>query len=129
VTLLTESRIITIGGKTLSVKVLTSERDKNRGYQFQKKVPSFNQGLLFVFSSPSSHSFHMNNVYFDLELVSFDERGTFIGIENMKATAGSLKSSKVSYRAYQTPPNTMYVIECQPGWSSHLKPGVSRLRF
>lgn len=128
-TFLTESKLLTIGGKTINVKVLTSEEDKTRGYQFQKKVPDFNQGLLFVFNSPRSHSFHMNHVYFDLELLSFDSRGVFIGIQPMEAGSGPEGKTRGAYRAYQTPSNTMYVIECQPGWSSHLKRGVSRLKF
>jgi len=127
--LIVEARSIALSGKTLHVKVLTSEADKTRGYQFQKKTPGFNQGLLFVFNQPDIQSFHMRNVWFDLEALAFDERGFFIGYVPMKATAGVDPDTKVSLKAYHTPPNTMYVIECQPGWGTTLKRGITRLKF
>lgn len=126
--LITETRI-NLSGKTLHVKVLTSETDKVRGYQFQKKTPRFNQGLLFVFNSPDVQSFHMRNVWFDLEALAFNERGFFIGYVPMKATAGVDPDTRVSLKAYRTPPGTMYVIECQPGWGKTLRRGITRLRL
>jgi len=124
-----ETKSINLGGKVLRVKVLTSEQDKARGYQFKKEIPDFNQGLLFVFNKPGIHSFHMRNVYFDLDLLSFDAQGRFLGSQTMKATQGPTADKTRHHRGYETPSRCMYVIECQPGWGSSLKTGVTRLRF
>lgn len=127
--ILQETKLLTIGGKPIRVKVLTSERDKSRGYQFQKEVPGESQGLLFVFDTPRVHMFHMRNVWFDLDMLCFDAQGRFLGSQNMKATQGPMVDKTSHHRRYETPPGTMYVIECQPGWGSHLKRGVTMLRF
>lgn len=128
-TLLQETKLVTIGGKTIRVKVLTSDKDKARGYQFQKEVPGENQGLLFVFNQPSNHRFHMRNVYFDLDLLAFDAQGRFLSSQFMKAAQGSTRAKGIAHRHYETPKECMYVIECQPGWGKHLQRGITQFRF
>lgn len=108
-----------VGNKPLNVRVLTSERDKARGYQFAKTGPDDRHGLLFVFTRMGPQSFHMRNVGFDLDLLAFDAAGKFIGVVPM---------SHKSFKTYKTPP-CMYALEVAPGWGSHLKKGISRLRF
>lgn len=117
---------LVLNGRTLRVKVLTSERDKQRGYQFAKVAPQPNQGLLFVFTEPGAQSFHMKNVPFDLELLAFNGSGIFLGSLMMSGT------SKVDHRSpksYRTHPDTLYVVEVSPegSWGSSLHPGVSRM--
>lgn len=124
---------LVLNGRTLRVKVLTSERDKQRGYQFAKVAPQPNQGLLFVFTEPGVQSFHMKNVSFDLELLAFNSSGIFLGSQMMQAGTGEKGGSSYNgYRrskSYQTHPDTLYVVEVSPegSWGSSLHPGVSRM--
>ena len=117
--LLSEHTVV-LSGQPLRVKVLTSQADKSRGYQFQKRTPKYNQALLFVFDSEDTQSFHMRNVCFDLDLLAFDGNGVFLGYVFMEA--GSRKS-------YSTDSCCKYVIEAQPGWGDKLHKGVTRMKF
>lgn len=129
------STTLILGGRPLRVKVLTSERDKQIGFQFAKVSPPPNKGLMFVFSEPSVQSFHMKNVPFDLELLAFSKAGIFLGSQIMKAGTGEKGGSSYNapnrYISYQTHPDTAYVVEVAPegAWGSLLKVGVSRLRM
>src|SRR5690606_32913257 len=100
----------------------TSERDKQRGYQFAKVSPPPNKGLMFVFAEPGIQSFHMRNVAFDLELLAFNSSGIYLGGFHM--TPGG-------HKVYRTHPDTLYVIEVSPegSWGAFLNRGVSTMRI
>lgn len=117
--MLLESRA-SIGGKPLRLKVLTSKKDRMRGYQFAHRSPSDSEGMMFVFPSESKQSFHMHNVKFNLDLLVFDKNGILRAIIPMEANRR---------KPYTTPTTCMYCVEVPGQWGSQLKVGVNRLRL
>ena len=117
------NRKASLAGKPVRLSVLTSQRDKSSGYQHVKTPPTASQGLMFVFGSEGTQSFHMRNVAFDLDLLFFDKRGVYRGRFSMPCS-GSDKKSR-----YTTTDDCKYAVEVAPGAYSDAKIGVSRLRL
>lgn len=65
------------------------------------------EGMLFVHPESDTHTYHMRNMSFDLDIVFVAENGTITAIHH--ATAGGVWSER--YRGYGA-----YVLEVERGW-------------
>ena len=95
-------------GCQIAARALTSDRDKELGYQHQEQPPKQGTGLLFVFWNPGIHRFHMNNVLFPLTLVSFDKNMKCLGHINMSHADRDFE------KTWSTPHGTVYALEMSP---------------
>ena len=97
-----------LANKNLLLQVLSNKADLARGFMFKMKPPKDDEGLLFVFDEPSNHSFWMKNVFFDLDIIGFDEsfRCTHIG-----------QMFSMSERSHYVPYPALYILEVRAGWA------------
>lgn len=83
-----ERRILTLAdeeGRTLRLPVLVADEAHERFIGFMGVPPEWAKDLaiLFVFESPSTSQFHMQNVFLELEIVFFGADGSFLGRTKM----------------------------------------------
>ncbi len=103
-----------INDNLLRLKVLSTPKQRKKGYQYCKYPPGKDEGLLFVLPYTGQHAFHMNNVPFNLEMICLDEAGE---IRNIVPMIGESPKEKTNSR-YYSHPDTAYVIEVRMGWCS-----------
>jgi uncharacterized membrane protein (UPF0127 family) len=75
---------VTVGSEALTVWVAEEPSDRQRGLMEIEELPDGVDGMLFVFPSPSSRSFHMLHTPMPLEVWWFDGDGILIGSTEMK---------------------------------------------
>lgn len=107
-----------IGDLPIKLKILSTPEERAKGFQHQKIPPSLGEGLLFLFDEQEPQTFHMRNVYFDIDLLGFDSLGQMVCKLPMKAQSEKL---------YKTPP-VKFVVEVPKGWAKCLEPGECTLR-
>ncbi len=71
---------IKVDGTVLQVQIADTEPRRVRGLMFQNEMP-YDQGMIFVFDTPGSHSLWMLNMQFALDMIWFDENGNVVHIE------------------------------------------------
>ena len=71
---------IKLDDQILVVKIADNDSLRVRGLMFQNELP-FDQGMLFVFDQPGTHSMWMLNVQFSLDIIWFDENLHVTAIE------------------------------------------------
>lgn len=129
---------IQVGGKIIRVCPLSTDKEKQLGYQAISVPPIPNkQGLLFIFDDndlSEPKMFHMRNVLFDLDVLCFDKHGILIEvIRNMKSPYNIEQGTidKVLFnKTYSTKSNgCKFCIEVLAGWNGSMVPGLTRMKF
>lgn len=67
------------------LKILKSEKDRAKGFQYALNPPKDGEGLMFVMPYEGHHIFHMRNVSFDLDLIAVDSNGVVVDFLTMKS--------------------------------------------
>ncbi len=63
---------------TLTVRIANNSQARTAGYQHVCPETIAETAILFVYSSPISSSFHMNNVHAPLDIAFFDRGGSWM---------------------------------------------------
>lgn len=119
----------------INVDMLTTDEELQAGYQDVSVPPRLDvQGLLFDFSNEEEDvkTFHMRNVYFDLDLLCFNREGYIVKIirgmkspytldENLERVVSVNRTLYNKVYSSQVP--CTYCIEVLAGWNSF---GVTR---
>lgn len=79
----------------LDIELAESSYEKQTGLMYRKTMEP-NQGMLFVYSEESMHSFYMKNTYIPLDLIFFGKDSTIVSFqENAKPLDETSLPSKV----------------------------------
>lgn len=100
---------VTIGEESLAVAVAETTSQRRQGLQGVDDLPRGVDGMLFVFETPRTASFHMRTVTFDLDIWWFDAQGVLVGSTGMTTC---LDGQCVSYRS---PGEIMWALETPAG--------------
>jgi uncharacterized membrane protein (UPF0127 family) len=103
-------RQIEFGGVILSVEIVTTPADQERGLSFRDSIPT-DHGMLFVFQSEGMWGFWMKGMRFPLDIVWFDSQKRVVFMEQNLAPC-----TPQSCPPYTPPVNTMYVLEVNAGF-------------
>ena len=103
---------LSVGIHQIDTQLAATSEQREIGLMFRKDMPQ-NEGMLFIFESPSQLCFWMKNTLLPLTAAFIADDGTVVNLENMKPqTTDSHCSSKP----------VRYVLEMNQGWFS--KKGV-----
>ena len=94
--------------KTIDIEIAETDTTREQGLMYRKSMQD-NQGMLFIFESPSIHSFWMKNTLISLDIIFVDERKEIINIYH-STTRKSLKSLPSLRPA-------LYVVEVNSGFT------------
>jgi len=94
-----EAELFLLKGKDtlqkLDIELAESSYEKQTGLMYRKSMEP-NQGMLFVYSEESIHSFYMKNTYISLDLVFFGKDSSIVSFqENAKPLDETSLPSKV----------------------------------
>jgi len=94
-----EAELFLLKGKDtlqkLDIELAESSYEKQTGLMYRKSMKP-NQGMLFVYSEESIHSFYMKNTYISLDLVFFGKDSSIVSFqENAKPLDETSLPSKV----------------------------------
>lgn len=71
---------IKVDDNVIEVQIADTQPRRVRGLMFQEQLP-YDQGMIFVFDSPGTHSLWMLNMQFPLDMIWFNENGEVVHIE------------------------------------------------
>lgn len=71
---------VIIGSKTITVDVVNTEIDRERGLS-GKQTLAEGTGMLFVFEKPSKWGIWMKNMNFPIDVVWFDNKGVVVSVK------------------------------------------------
>lgn len=94
------------GKHRLEVEVAADDRTRNFGLMYRSHLPS-DQGMLFVYSSPTRICMWMKNTLIPLSVAFLDDDGRILNIEDMTP------QSEESHCAVQP---VRYALEMNQGW-------------
>ena len=75
---------ISIGSDSLTVAVADTAQKRARGLTDVEELPDLLDGMLFVYDSPTSASFHMLNTPMPLDIWWFDSDDILVGTTEME---------------------------------------------
>ncbi|MFZ4286670.1 DUF192 domain-containing protein [Variovorax sp. HJSM1_2] len=90
----------------IDTQLATTARQREIGLMFRKEMPQ-QEGMLFVFETPSQQCFWMKNTILPLTAAFVDDDGTIVNLEDMKPQTLDSHCSKRPVR---------YVLEMNLGW-------------
>lgn len=84
---------LNVGKIRIQAELANSAQTRQTGLMGRAQLGT-NEGMLFVFDSPSTQCMWMQNTLIDLDVAFLDERGRVINIESMQAGTTSTHCSK-----------------------------------
>lgn len=108
---------LNIGETTISVELAVSKEEQNRGLMYRREMPE-NNGMLFIFSSPTQMAFWMKNTYIPLDIAYIDSDGSILEIYAMYPQSTNSVMSRNR--------NILYALEMNQGWfaKNKITPGT-----
>ena len=102
--------------KPISIEIVSSEADRNRGLMYRKSMPD-SCGMLFVFEEMQPLSFWMKNTYIPLDIIFIDDKFSIVSI--------SKNAVPFSEESLPAAGPAMYVVEVNAGFcdNNHIVPG------
>jgi uncharacterized membrane protein (UPF0127 family) len=97
---------LTTGMHAIDAQVASTPDQRMTGLMHRKEMPQ-NEGMLFVFESPSQQCFWMKNTLLPLSIAFVADDGTIVNIDEMKAQTLDSHCSERPVR---------YVLEMNTGW-------------
>lgn len=97
---------LSIRGKALRVELADSPETRRTGLMNRRRMAD-DQGMLFIFDSPSPQAMWMKNTYLPLSVAFVDAQGRIVNIEDMEPHTEDAHAS--------TGP-VLYAIEMNRGW-------------
>ncbi|MCK4589481.1 MAG: DUF192 domain-containing protein [Nanoarchaeota archaeon] len=118
----TKTTNVTVHGDekvTFQTEIADTKPKQTKGLMFRKELPE-DQGMLFVFSTPSHKRFWMMNTSIPLDIIFIDENKSIINIEEAKPCG------IIPYASYLSTGKAQYVLEINQGLSKEydFKPGM-----
>lgn len=106
---------LTAGMHVIKAEVAATAAERQQGLMFREKMAS-NEGMVFVFDTPSTVCMWMKNTLIPLSVAFIDEHGKIINIEEMKPQTTESHCGKQLAR---------YAVEMNQGWfkQKNIKPG------
>lgn len=98
-----------MGDDVLLVAVASTSSQRSQGLSGLDELPEGLDGMLFVWSDPSTSSFHMRDVGFPLDVWFFGDDGRLIGSARMETCPDGACTS------YATPGPVMWALETPAG--------------
>jgi hypothetical protein len=107
---------LNVGIHVINAEVAATAAQREQGLMFREKLAP-NDGMVFLFDSPSTVCMWMKNTLLPLSVAFIDEQGKIVNIEDMKpqTTDSHCGKSRVSY-----------ALEMNQGWFQRkgIKPGT-----
>jgi uncharacterized membrane protein (UPF0127 family) len=100
-------------GKTLYIELAKDPEERARGLMFRRDLGS-HEGMLFLFPTPSFHSFWMKNCKIPLDLAYIDEKNILQEIHEMEIPDKGI--SEDQYPRYPSKTKGDKVLEVPKGW-------------
>ena len=97
---------LSAGMHLIKAQLATSPSQRQIGLMFRRSMPS-NEGMLFVFDSPSQQCFWMRNTLLPLLIAFLRDDGTVVNIDDMKPQTDDSHCSHQPVR---------FVLEMNVGW-------------
>lgn len=113
-----ETSSVTVGDESLNVLVADTSEKRRQGFQEVDSLPAEVDGMVFVFDSPRTSTFHMRNVTIPLDVWWFDGDGYIVGNAEMNTC---LDGGCVSYAS---PGPVAWALET-PAGEFEFSPGES----
>lgn len=106
---------LSIGIHQIDTQLAVTSEQREIGLMFRKEMPQ-NEGMLFVFESPTRLCFWMKNTLLPLTAAFVADDGTIVNLENMKPQTTESHCSAKPVR---------FVLEMNQGWFAKkgVKPG------
>lgn len=106
---------LSIGIYQIDTQLAVTSEQREIGLMFRKEMPQ-NEGMLFVFESPTRLCFWMKNTQLPLTAAFVADDGTIVNLENMKPQTTDSHCSTKPVR---------FVLEMNQGWFAKkgVKPG------
>ena len=98
---------MSVGGIAFRAQMAVKDVEKMRGLMFRDSLGE-NDGMMFVYQTPSKASFWMKNTYIPLDLAFFDKNGV---LTEVKKLYPQNLDSVVSARS-----DILYCLEMNSGW-------------
>ena len=107
---------LSAGLHLIDVQVALSSEQRTIGLMYRREMPQ-NEGMLFVFETPTIQCFWMKNTLIPLTAAFLEDDGTIVNLEDMKPQTTDTHCSKRPVR---------YVLEMNQGWFAKkgIKPGA-----
>jgi hypothetical protein len=105
---------LTAGLYVIKAEVASTEAQREQGLMFREKMGT-NEGMVFLFDSPSSVCMWMKNTLIPLSVAFLDKDGKIINIEDMKPQTTEAHCAKKP---------ALYALEMNRGWfkQKNIKP-------
>ncbi|CAN5418050.1 hypothetical protein BH11PSE11_BH11PSE11_01050 [soil metagenome] len=99
----------------IKAEVAATEPERQQGLMMREKM-STNEGMVFVFDSPTQICMWMKNTLLPLSVAFIDDAGKIVNIEDMKPQSLDNHCGKKQVR---------YALEMNQGWfkQKNIKPG------
>jgi uncharacterized membrane protein (UPF0127 family) len=110
--------IIMLGDQKIRIETVSTEAARMQGLSGRQRMAA-NEGMLFVFDNSDIHCFWMKDMYFNIDMIWFDENERVVTIKH--------NASPDSYPESFCPDKpAKYVLEVTAGVSkkAHLTPGT-----
>jgi hypothetical protein len=98
---------IEVGGHTLTVELARTPEEREKGLMFRRSLGP-EQGMLFIFQEPATHSFWMKNTFIPLDVGYFDAEGFLIEVHSMEP--------ENEVKTYTSSEPALYALEVNQGW-------------
>lgn len=110
----------------LRVKIADDAGEQAAGFQHICPQRFADTAILFVFEQAKKPTFHMNNVYANLDIAFIDETGLIGDVQLMRE-----EFSTGEYALYPSDVITKYALEVREGYyeENNIKAGTSRLKI
>lgn len=93
-------------GQELKLEICLTDAQRRQGLKHHAPL-KHNQGMLFVYSTPSVRSYYMKDVSFDIDLAYFNSQAEVTSVHHLKA------NNPVGVSSQQP---VQYVLEMRHGW-------------
>ncbi len=98
---------MSVGGVPFKAEIALSDEEKMRGLMFRESMPK-NNGMIFVYTTPTRVSFWMKNTLIPLDIGFFDKNGILTEVRKLyPQNLDSVKSSRA---------DILYCVEMNAGW-------------
>jgi len=102
-----------IGGKTLSVELAQSAKQRAQGLMHRKQLPD-GEGMLFIFTRETPQSFWMKNTLIPLSIGYFDKTKKLVRILKMEPESKIVRDSEL--KRYESEVPVLFALEVPLGW-------------